>query len=43
MYRRQIDDEDAYLEVMRLLETNPHMSQREIAAALGVSLGKANY
>ncbi|MFZ6849867.1 MarR family EPS-associated transcriptional regulator [Undibacterium sp. RuRC25W] len=43
MYRRQTDDEDAYLEVMRLLDTNPHMSQREIAAALGVSLGKANY
>ena len=37
------EEEDAYLEVMRLLENNPHMSQREIAAALGVSLGKANY
>lgn len=43
MYHRQIEDEDAYLEVMRLLEANPQMSQREIAAALGVSLGKANY
>lgn len=43
MYRRQIDDEDAYLEVMRLLEASSQMSQREIAAALGVSLGKANY
>lgn len=43
MYSRQIDDEDAYLEVMRLLEASPQMSQREIAAALGVSLGKANY
>jgi len=43
MYHKLIDDEDAYLEVMRLLELNPEMTQREIAAALGVSLGKANY
>ncbi|GAC1609984.1 MAG: MarR family EPS-associated transcriptional regulator [Aquirhabdus sp.] len=43
MYHKLIDDEDAYFEVMRLLEANPEMTQREIAAALGVSLGKANY
>jgi EPS-associated MarR family transcriptional regulator len=29
--------------VMRLLETNPEMSQRDVARALGVSLGKVNY
>jgi EPS-associated MarR family transcriptional regulator len=29
--------------VMRLLEANPEMSQRDVARALGVSLGKANY
>lgn len=43
MYRQLTDDEDAYFEVMRLLEVNPEMTQREIASAMGVSLGKANY
>ena len=28
---------------MRLLEVNPHLSQRQLADALGVSLGKTNY
>jgi len=28
---------------MRLLEANPEMTQRELAEALGVSLGAANY
>ena len=28
---------------MRLLEANPHLSQRELSDALGVSLGKTNY
>ena len=31
------------LDVMRLLETNPEMTQRELAEALGVSLGGVNY
>jgi EPS-associated MarR family transcriptional regulator len=31
------------LEVMRLIEANPEMSQREIARELGVSLGGVNY
>lgn len=35
--------EDNHLKVLRLLEVNPHMSQRDLADALGVSLGKANY
>ena len=26
-----------------MLEENPHLSQRELAEALGVSVGKANY
>ena len=34
--RRQLD-------AMRLLETNPEMTQRELADAMGVSLGAANY
>lgn len=29
--------------LMRLLEANPGISQREVARELGVSLGKANY
>lgn len=35
--------QDTYLKVLRLLEANPQMNQREIAAALGVSLGKTNF
>jgi EPS-associated MarR family transcriptional regulator len=35
--------EENHLKVLRLLEANPHMSQRELAGALGVSLGKTNY
>lgn len=29
--------------VLRLLETNPHLSQRELSKSLGVSLGGVNY
>lgn len=35
--------EQRQLDAMRLLETNPEMTQRELAAQLGVSLGAANY
>jgi EPS-associated MarR family transcriptional regulator len=35
--------EETHLRVLRLLEANPAMSQRELAEALGVSLGKTNY
>ena len=31
------------LDAMRLLEANPEMTQRELAKALGVSLGAAHY
>lgn len=34
---------DAHLQVLRLVEQNPDISQREMARELGVSLGKANY
>lgn len=34
---------EAHLLVMRLIEAQPELSQREIAAALGISLGKTNY
>jgi len=35
--------EENHLKVLRLLEANPRLSQRELADALGVSLGKTNY
>ena len=35
--------EATHLKVLRLLQANPTMNQRELAAALGVSLGKANF
>lgn len=34
---------ETHLRVLRLLQANPHMTQRELAHALGVSLGKVNY
>jgi EPS-associated MarR family transcriptional regulator len=35
-------DEQHY-KLLRVLETNPEMSQRDIARELGISLGKVNY
>jgi len=37
-----LSDENRY-QLLKLLEENPEMSQRQIAAALGVSLGKVNF
>ena len=34
---------ERYLKALRLLEQNPEMTQRELAKALGVSVGAANY
>jgi EPS-associated MarR family transcriptional regulator len=31
------------LEILKLLQAQPEMSQRDLAQAMGVSLGKANY
>jgi EPS-associated MarR family transcriptional regulator len=36
-------NEDTHYYVLRLVESRPEISQRELAAELGVSLGKANY
>ena len=36
-------NEHAHLQVMRLLDANPEISQREMAIRLGISLGKTNY
>lgn len=37
------DAEAARLAVLRLLQQRPEMSQRELSAALGLSLGKTHY
>lgn len=34
---------DTHFKVLRQLEDNPEITQRELAKELGVSLGKANY
>lgn len=34
---------DTQFQALRLLQTSPQLNQREIALALGVSLGTANY
>jgi EPS-associated MarR family transcriptional regulator len=35
--------DDAYLRVLQLLQQQPDLSQRQLAARLGVCLGKTNY
>ena len=35
--------EETHLKVLRLLEGDPRLSQREVSEALGVSLGKVNF
>lgn len=37
-----MQDETTY-KLMKLIEESPHLSQREIAQRMGISLGKANY
>ena len=34
---------ETHLRVLRLLQANPHITQRELADELGVSVGKVNY
>ena len=36
-------EKEIQYKVLRLLEANPEMSQRDVARQLGVSLGKVNY
>ena len=35
--------EEVRYKLLKLLEPNPHLSQREVAKELGISLGKVNY
>ncbi len=37
-----LSDENRY-KILKLLELNPEMNQRQMAKSLGISLGKANY
>lgn len=37
-----MQDETAY-KLLKIIENEPHLSQREIAKKMGVSLGKVNY
>jgi EPS-associated MarR family transcriptional regulator len=43
MNRRAKLQEDTNFRVMRLLEENPDLTQRELAARLGISVGGLNY
>ncbi len=36
-------EEEVHFRVMRLLEANPDLTQRELAEALGISVGAINY
>lgn len=36
-------DHESHLKVLRLLGSDPNMSQRKLAVSLGISLGKTNY
>ena len=42
METTRLKDEIAY-KLLKLIEVEPHLSQREIAQKMGVSLGKTNY
>lgn len=35
--------EEVYFQIIRLMEINPQITQRELAHKLGISLGKVNY
>ena len=43
MTARQAQQEDTAYRVMRLLQDNPDMTQRELADKLGLSVGGVNY
>ncbi|MBU2999834.1 MarR family EPS-associated transcriptional regulator [Roseovarius nubinhibens] len=42
MTRSQLQ-EDMHFRILRLLQENPEMSQRDLAKAVGVSVGRMNY
>jgi len=38
-----MNNKDIHLDLLRLLESNPEYTQRELSKEMGVSLGKVNY
>jgi len=38
-----VQNDEIHYRILKAIEQNPSMSQRELAAHLGVSLGKATY
>lgn len=43
MPNKQEDREDLRFRILKLIEQNPELNQRDLAKELGVSLGKTNY
>ena len=43
MYKEVFVYQEAHLKVLRLIELNPKIKQRDLAIQAGVSLGKVNY
>jgi len=41
--RLETQQEDVRFRILRLLQHAPHLTQRELAEALGISLGKTNF
>ena len=41
--KKRINHSEEELEILRKIEENPKLTQRQIAAHLGLSLGKINY
>jgi len=41
--KKRINHSEVELEILRKIEENPHLTQRQIAEHLGLSLGKINY
>jgi EPS-associated MarR family transcriptional regulator len=41
--RQALMQEETHLRIMRFLQENPDMTQRELAAKLGISVGGLNY
>ena len=41
--RKETDSSETELEILRNIESNPKLTQRQIAKKLGMSLGKTNY
>ena len=42
-HEQTVTNEDTTYHLLRVLEDNPQATQRELAEAMGVSVGKANY